>query len=847
MKLLAIDGNSILNRAFYGVRLLSNQKGMYTNAIFGFLNILLKLQKDYPTELMAITFDLSAPTFRHIQYEEYKANRKGMPEELAVQLQPLKDLLTAMGYQILEKEGFEADDILGTLAKLCTRENCDCVIATGDRDALQLIDKRVGVCLVKTKGNVYYDTAQFQKDYGFDPIHLIDLKALMGDSSDNIPGVKGIGEKTAMNLIQKYQTVDFIYQHLDELEATPRVKRLLQEGKDSATLSRALATICLEVPLEIHLKDLVPKKMQTETLSNLLIDLEMFSFFDKLHIGAIATDDTEKPKKKVSVSIQNHLPVEELKKQLEEDGIIHVLWLDQLYFVRQNQIICYQHAIEEIIKQVVFASDLPKRTYMAKSFYKLARVSDCEFKNLIFDAELAAYLLNVSSKGYLLEHLTQKYLSTEYDIEASLQPVAGFIDLCEELMQRVEQEQMLKLLQEIELPLCEVLSDMEYEGFGIDIKQLEIYREELQDQIDQIKEEILQLAGHEFNPNSTKELGTVLFEELGLPSQKKTKTGYSTNVDVLESLLGKHPIIEKLLEYRKLTKLQSTYVIGLLKVVGKDGRVHSTFNQTETRTGRISSIEPNVQNIPIRTEQGSKIRKCFVARPGYVLVDADYSQIELRILAHIAQDEGMQKAFAQGVDIHQVTASEVFKVPLEQVTPQMRSRAKAINFGIVYGIGAYSLSQDIDVSVQEAKEYIGEYLKTYSGVERYMEQVVEQAEKNGYVETLYHRRRDLLDIHSSNKTVKAFAKRIALNTPIQGTAADIIKIAMIRVYQRLKREDLDAKLILQVHDELIIEAPALQASIIANLLKEEMEHAANLLVRLLVDVHTGINWLEAKG
>lgn len=849
MKLLAVDGNSILNRAFYGVRLLTNKNGMYTNAIFGFLNILLKLRKDYPTDYVAVTFDLKAPTFRHLQYEGYKANRKGMPEELAVQLSPLKELLTYLGYPILELAGYEADDILGTLARMCSQSGNECVIATGDRDSLQLIDEYVNVCLVKTKENLHCDIVQIEKDYGTVPAGIVDIKALMGDASDNIPGVKGIGEKTALNLIQKYHTIEEIYADLEQLEVTPRVKKLLAEGKDSAFMSKELATIYREVPLEVELEDLKIKERNEEALSQLLTHLELFSFFSKLGVksaGEVRTQTEENSKKQVR--ILEELSLEQLQDKISATKRIDFLLTDKLYILFEKEIAVYTQQIDAVMESVIYPSKFPKRTYMAKRFYKQAKALGMEFSGLSFDVELAAYLLNASSKGYELSGLIQKYLPYEtYAVEEEYLPAAAFSELCDVLEKQIQEQGMQELLQEIELPLCEVLADMEYEGFAVDSHSVEVYGEQLNQQIDVLRQQLFEYAGREFNPNSTKELGVILFEELGLPAKKKTKTGYSTNAEVLESLLGKHPIIETLLEYRKLSKLYSTYIAGLLKVIDDDGRVHSTFNQTETRTGRISSTEPNVQNIPVRTEQGSKIREFFVARDGYVLVDADYSQIELRILAHIADDKNMQQAFLDGVDIHQMTASEVFKIPFDEVTSQMRSRAKAINFGIVYGIGAYSLSQDIHVPVYEAKAYIEAYLNTYSGVNAYMERVVKQAEKEGYVETLYHRKRELADINSTNKVVKALAKRIALNTPIQGTAADIIKIAMIRVYRRLKAENLDAKLILQVHDELIIEAPVLQAQMAAAILKEEMQNAAKLSVELLVDVHTGNNWLEAKG
>ncbi|MBC8611659.1 DNA polymerase I [Massilimaliae timonensis] len=856
MKLLAIDGNSILNRAFYGVRLLSNKKGVYTNAIFGFLNILLKLKKDYQPDTTAITFDLKAPTFRHLRYDGYKANRKGMPEELAMQLEPLKEILRALGYPLVELEGYEADDLLGTIAALCQKNGAECIIATGDRDSLQLVGDRVAVCMVKTKENILYDPQRLKEDYGVTPAEIIELKALMGDASDNIPGVKGIGEKTATALIQKYHSIDTIYQSLEEIEATPRVKKLLGEGKESAFLSRELATICVEAPMKEDLADLQMKSVQETELANCLTQLELFSFFPKFGIQpAMAQENTDAPDRTKQVKLLLDPTLEVLKEKLEQQGRIDFYREGEtVYFCFADALAVCREQAENAVSELVFSSVLPKRTFQAKQFFKEARAMGTAFENLTFDVELAGYLLSAASRGYALAGLVQKYLPLQScQVEAAgeeaeaFQTAAAFSDLCDVLERTLKEENMLDLLHEIELPLCEVLADMEYEGFAIDLEQVREYGDELQQRIDGLRDQLFIYAGHTFNPNSTKELGVILFDELGLPAKKKTKTGYSTNADVLESLRGKHPIIECLLEYRKLTKLHSTYIVGLLKVVGEDQRVHSTFNQAETRTGRISSTEPNVQNIPVRTEEGSKIREFFVAREGYTLVDADYSQIELRILAHIADDENMIRAFQDKVDIHQVTASQVFHVPLDEVTPQLRSRAKAINFGIVYGIGAFSLSQDIHVSVAEAKTYIDQYLKTYHGVRNYMDEIVRQAEETGYVSTLYHRRRDLADIRSTNKVVKANAKRIALNTPIQGTAADIIKIAMIRVFRRLKTEGLEAKLILQVHDELILESPVMQAPFVAQLLKEEMQSAAKLAVELSVDVHTGKNWLAAKG
>lgn len=852
MRLLAIDGNSIVNRAFYGVRVLMNKQGMYTNAIFGFLNILLKLQKDYPSDLVAITFDLKAKTFRHNKYDGYKANRKGMPEELRGQLQYLKDLLKALGYTILEKEGYEADDILGTLSNICNQKDIECVIATGDRDALQLITEKTNVCLVKTKENLHCDIQQINIDYGIKPIQIIDLKALMGDASDNIPGISGIGEKTALNLLKESGTIENLYENIDNIKVTQRVKNLLLQGKESAFLSKDLATIFLQVPLDYKVEDLSVKPKDEKKVSDILTELELFSFFDRLGVkslGQLQAEDETNQNQKIDIEVLKDVSITQIQHLLKENGKIDFLVLDDnLYFTFEDKIIVCNQNIEDVLIKTVLNNNLPKRTFMAKQFYKLANKNNLNFSNLIFDLELGVYLLNVSSKGYELENLIQKYLPhSAFNVEEKYQNIAPFSYVCDKVLKQIKNENMLSLLENIELPLCEVLASMEQEGFKIDLAKLKEYGMSLQIQIDDIKQKIFEYAKKEFNPNSTKELGVVLFEELGLPTKKKTKTGYSTNAEVLESLLGQHPIIECLLDYRKLTKLHSTYIVGLEKVIMEDKRVHSTFNQTETRTGRISSTEPNVQNIPIRTEQGSKIREFFVAKEGYTLIDADYSQIELRILAHIADDKNMQKAFIDNVDIHTMTASNVFKKPIDEVTPMLRSRAKAINFGIVYGIGAFSLSNDIDVSVAEAKAYIDAYLQTYSGVKKYMDDVVEFAKENGYVKTIYNRKRDLAQINSTNKIIQANAKRIALNTPIQGTAADIIKIAMIKVFNRLKTLDIDAKLILQVHDELIIEAPKEHAQKVACMLKTEMENAVELSVKLVCDVHIGDNWLIAKG
>lgn len=854
LKLLAIDGNSILNRAFYGVRPLTAKDGTPTNAIFGFLNILLKLERVVSPDAVAVAFDVSRKSFRNEQFAEYKANRKGMPDDLRAQLPIVKDILTMLGYSILGVEGYEGDDILGTLAKASSASLNECVVATGDRDCLQLIDDHVSVLLVKTKEDVLYNSENARENIGINPKQVIDLKALMGDSSDNIPGVKGIGEKTALALIQKYHSIDEIYKDVDAIDSTPRVKKLLSEGRDSAYMSYKLATICCEAPVDTDIMTYVKKQADTERLRELLMRLDMFSFLDKLNIGQGENVMPAEHTQQERLEVHEDVDIDAIARlaadssqdtfcvllKAEDDLQLNVA--DSIYTVCQN--------VDEAI-DIIAKSEVKLVTFMAKPLIKRIKQLGYFDVKLCFDAELAGYLLNPDSKGYTIEILSQKYLRgmnmTLSEEQQKYFDIAYLPHLYRCFLKLLDDEGMLTLYNTIELPLCEVLADMETEGFAVDVEGVEEFGAKLQTNIDIVKQQIYELAGEEFNINSTKELGVILFERLGLPAKKKTKTGYSTNAEVLESLMKYHDIIPAILEYRQLAKLHSTYVVGLLKVVGEDKRVHSTFNQTETRTGRISSTEPNVQNIPVRTPLGSEIRKFFIAHEGYTLIDADYSQIELRILAHIAQDKNMIAAFINKDDIHAITASQVFDCPLEQMTSTLRSRAKAINFGIVYGIGAYSLSQDINVSVAEAKEYIEAYLRTYNGVSDYMHRIIEQAQRDGYVTTLYGRKRDLSDINASNKMVKAFAQRVALNTPIQGTAADIIKLAMIRIHSRIKKEGLDARLILQVHDELIIEAPTIQAQMVKSMLKEEMENAAQLLVPLVVDVNTGRDWYTSKG
>lgn len=834
MKLLVIDGNSILNRAFYGIRLLTNKKGVYTNAITGFFNIFLKLKANFAPDSIAVAFDLKAPTFRHKLYDGYKANRKGMPEELAMQLPYVKEILTAMGVPMVTLEGYEADDLIGTLSHAADLAGAECVIATGDRDSFQLITDKVSVNLAGNKEDVFYTPEKIREVYGVEPKQMIEVKALMGDTSDNIPGVKGIGEKTALNLIQNYNTVSNIYDNIDNLTISDSVRKKLAEGKETAFLSRDLGTICLEAPIDTNPDSYKTTCGDQKRLAEILTELEMFTLLKKMNISKSELDAA-----KEQLAAKERLEkAETVDVQLDPRQDDLILYGGQLV-VCKNKTASILLPLEE---KEYLESDTPKRTFSVKELWSYALERGYSVNNVVFDSTLAAYLLNVNANEYSLERLCGQYnvpLPESYE-----QLGECLFALNTQLFRQLTKENMTNLLTEIEIPLAEVLSNMERDGVMLDSTGLELFGEGLLEDAKRLEQEIYDLAGEKFNIGSPKQLGVILFEKLQLPYGKKTKTGYSTNADVLESLADKHPIINKISEYRALTKLHSTYVTGLLKAVCPDGRIHSTFKQTETRTGRISSVEPNIQNIPVRTELGKNMRKFFVAKRGYKLVDADYSQIELRVLAHISDDKIMQEAFASGDDIHAITASQVFNQPLQWVTPQMRSSAKAVNFGIVYGIGAFSLSKDIGVSVAEAKRYIEAYLEKYSGVDRYMKQTVEDAKEKGYVSTMMGRKRFIPEINASNKIAAAAAARIAMNTPIQGTAADIIKLAMIKVFRRLKQENINARLILQVHDELIVEAEEGCADRAAELLKEEMENCVKLAVPLIVDAETGNSWYE---
>lgn len=839
MKLLAIDGNSLINRAFYGIKLLTTKDGQYTNAVYGFINILHRLEELEKPDGVAVAFDLKAPTFRHKMYTEYKAGRKGMPEELHSQMPILKEWLTLAGYTCIECEGFEADDILGTLANLCENSGNECVISTGDRDSLQLISDSTRVLLAATKMGkpeiINYDKQALFEKYGLTPEEMIELKALQGDSSDNIPGVAGVGEKTATDLITRFHNIDYIYENLETLDIKDSVRNKLSAGKDSAFLSRDLGRVCKTAPINQNIEEYKTKAQNTAELARLMTRLEFFKLMEKMNLKADTSVPCEdKPKKKITVSDVALLT--DTACVFEQDGQFAVLSGDKVFKCNENE-----------IKEILENPKILKKVYDYKNLYKRF----CGIINVGFDAMLAGYLCNPSASSYAPERLFQEYSAVLPEIEGETDEIINnaclFADVCDKLSEELAKTEQLKLLTDIEIPLAKVLGDMELKGFLVDVNGLKKMSEELAARISQIEEEIYTLVGYKFNLNSPKQLGVALFEDLGLPAKKKTKSGYSTNAEVLEDLKDKHPAVALLLEYRQAAKLKSTYTDGLQSCVAQDGRIHTTFNQTEARTGRISSLEPNLQNIPVRTELGKKLREFFIADKGRVLVDADYSQIELRVLASMSGDQNMISAFKSGEDIHTATAAQVFGLPTEMVTDVLRSRAKAVNFGIVYGIGAFSLSKDIGVTRKEADSYIKSYLATYQGVASYMENTIADAKRDGYVTTLFGRRRYLPELSSSNGMLRAFGERVARNAPIQGTAADIIKLAMIKVFETLKVKVPSASLILQVHDELIVECDQKDADLVCEILKTEMENAVKLGVDLIADANFGKTWLESKG
>lgn len=849
MKLMILDGNSIINRAFYGIRMLNAPDGTPTNAVYGFLSTFRRVFDLAQPQAVCVAFDVHAPTFRHEQYALYKAQRKPMPEELAVQMPLLKQTLDYMGVRRLELAGWEADDLLGTVARRCEAAGWTCDVVTGDKDSLQLITDSTRVFNVKTRmgqtDTIEYTPERFREEYGFDPIRMIDLKALMGDSSDNIPGVPGIGEKTAKDLLVRFGTVADIYRDLDALDIKPGVRKKLTEGRESAQLSFDLATIRTDAPIDFALESAVWDHDYQPELYDWFRRLNFTSLSEKW--GLQPADGVSAPSSALpAVDVADGDALRALEQAVTAAPYVAVLapdGLDTLTLCDGKA--CYALSWAQLgdgynaFLRLLFSARVRKAGHNIKDLMRALLDEGLPTDGFVFDTALAAYLLDATAGSYDLPRLAQTYLGEELPDAQSvwaLQPV---------LHEKMDAQAMLPLYTDVELPLCPVLARMEQAGFLVDRKALYDFGESLTSSIEQLQQSIWALAGEPFNIQSPKQLGSVLFERLMLPAGKKTKTGWSTNAAVLDKLRGKHPIVEQILDYRTLTKLKSTYADGLLKEISADGRIHTNFQMTVTATGRLSSTEPNLQNIPVRRELGAQIRKMFVASPGRVLVDADYSQIELRLLAHIANDETMIAAFRSGEDIHAVTASQVFGVPLAEVTPLQRSHAKAVNFGIVYGISAFSLAQDIGVFQSEAKAYMDSYFAKYHGVRAYMTRVVEQAKADGYVTTLFGRRRDLPELKSSNFNLRSFGERVALNMPIQGTAADIIKAAMVRVDARMRAEHLQARLLLQVHDELIVECPAEEAETVKAILVDEMEHVVDYRVPLLVDAKIGASWAEA--
>ena len=901
-KIVLIDGNSILNRAFYGImgnKMLTTPDGKYTNAVYGFLAILFKVLEDIEPEYLMVTFDLKAPTARHKLYDGYKATRKGMPNELAEQMPILKDILKSMNIKVIEKEGYEADDVLGTIAKRAEKKSFDVTIVSGDRDTFQLTSSRVKVRIPHTKvgktETEIFDREAVLKKYGVTPKQLIEVKGLQGDTSDNIPGVPGIGEKTALELVKKYKTIDGIYEAIEkgEDDLKPKARERLLENKELAILSRTLGTINLEVPIEEDLEEFKIKEWNKEEVFAKFKELNFNRFIDRFDLKSeegpkqnlaelfeIKTLNTENEIKDLLRKIQNQLVFMLGTETVEQEKLIIKKQIKSIYIYIDN--IVYEikfNTNEEFISyfKIIFEDEnIQKYSYRLNETYVLLMQNGIYLKGIKFDTEIAAYLLNPSNGKYKLDELANQYLSI--DIPEYLEAVGAkqqketqmtlfsqdeanvdfekyqnaiymytIAKLAEIMNKKLEEINSLKLFENIEMPLIKVLAEMQYEGIYVDKQELVSFGVKLKEDIEVIKQEIYKLAGEEFNINSTLQLGNILFEKLKLPVYKKTKKGYSTDVDILEKLKPEHPIIEKILEYRGFMKLNSTYVDGLIVYINEyTHKIHSYFHQTITATGRISSTEPNLQNIPTRTEQGKQIKKAFKAQEGNIFIDADYSQIELRILAHISKDRNMRGAFLNEEDIHKQVASKVFDVPLEEVTKEQRTAAKAVNFGIVYGISGFGLAEQLGISRKKAEQYIEQYLDKYKGVKRFMDEIVEKAKAQGYVETLFHRRRYIPELSSNNYMVRQFGARAAMNTPIQGTAADIMKIAMIEVNKKLEEEKLNAKLILQIHDELLIECKIEEKEEVKKILKESMENAVKLSIPLEVEVSEADNWYDVK-
>ena len=854
MRLLVIDGNSIVNRAFYGIKLLTTKDGRYTNAIFGFLNIMLSLLKESQPDEVAIAFDLKAPTFRHKLYDGYKATRHGMPAELAEQLPVLKRILSDLGYRQVSVEGWEADDILGTLAAACDARRDDCFLATGDRDSLQLVSETTTVLLATTtmgrSKTVTMDEDAIREKYGIEPRQLIEVKSLMGDTSDNIPGVRGIGEKTAIALVQKFGTLENVYANIDDASIKPKQRENLLNHRAEAELSHTLGTIRTDAPIDTAEGAYRVGEGDKAHAVRLLQELEINSLIPRFGLDGItaAPADTFVPLPEATVA---ELPAQPAGRYLiaarpavyGKQGVRSVVLQPEAWYAVQGQTV---YPLDEAaMLRLLDDPSVTLEVFNSAPLYAAAMKAGGWGASIVWDGKLAAYLLDASASKYQVGELAVAY-HVDIAFTCTDWPDAGYLEpLFAIFKAKITEYGEDDLYNEIEFPLAQVLADMTRTGVLVDREGIEEFGGRMRTELDKVLARIRKETGSEdFNPNSPKKLGEMLFDTMGLPHGKRTKLGWATDAETLESLRS-YPLVDDVLKYRAYQKLNSTYVEGLLKVIGEDGRIHSTFNQTEARTGRLSSDNPNLQNIPIRTDLGSQLRAYFVARPGCVLVDADYSQIELRILAHITGDQHMQQAFLSGEDIHRSTAAKIYGIPLEQVTPRLRSSAKTINFGIMYGKSAYSLSKDLGVSVREADAFLRSYLDTFPCVSLYMDKTIADAKENGYVSTLFGRRRALPELSSSNFNIRSSGERMARNTPIQGTAADVIKLAMVRVWRRLRDEKLESRLILTVHDELIVEAPEAEAERAAVILREEMEGCVKYAVPLSCEVHQGKNWLEA--
>lgn len=875
-KIVLIDGNSILNRAFYGIPDLTNSEGMHTNAVYGFLNILLKILDEEKPEYAAVAFDVKHPTFRHEMYKEYKGTRKPMPEELRQQLPLIKEVLSAMNFKIIEKAGYEADDILGTIAKMAQKEGYLVSLVSGDRDLLQIATDKIKIRIPKTKkGGTQiedYNTADVIEKYGITPEQIIDLKGLMGDASDNIPGVPSIGEKTAVKILTAYKTVEEAIENVDNIKP-PRAANALKEHKDLALLSKKLATIKTDCELDFTFNEAKLGDIFNEDAINLFRKLEFKSLITR--VGSTSSTDNDIDQKIIACDDFNECNdiLNKLKNtsmaafsmindEIGDDSLALCIDEERVYVFKAQGFITTQYILDAI-RQYVLSGGL----LIINGLKNLLKYCDFSDNDNIFDISIASYLLNPLADSYTYDNIARNYKGL---ILPSLDEMLGknskkleknkrkeifdracaydaYVSYCayDAVMNELKEEEMLELYNNIEHPLIFTLADMEKRGIKADKKELETYSQKLNERIKQLETQIYELAGEQFNINSPKQLGVILFEKLNLPFAKKTKTGYSTSADIMEKLQCEHPVVGKVLEYRQLTKLKSTYADGLAGYIGEDGRIHTTFNQTITATGRISSTEPNLQNIPIRFELGKMIRKVFKPEPGYIFMDADYSQIELRVLAHMSGDEALINAYNSDEDIHKITASKVFNTPLDEVTPLQRRNAKAVNFGIVYGISSFGLGQDLNITRKEAQEYIKSYFKTYPQIKNFLDELVEQAKTRGYAITMYNRRRPVPELSSTNFMQRQFGERVAMNSPIQGSAADIIKIAMINVNKRLKSENLKSRLLLQIHDELLIETHESEVDKVRKILINEMKNASNLKVSLEVDANTGNDWYEA--